>query len=181
MALDAHTDVESPTWVGLQLASPRRRAAWTFTGLLLFPLQGEAALLPQVTGERGLHGFFEASRVPPACRGTQQASPRASCAGRAPSPDNGAIHHQCLQERVCSGVVQHFLATSASLSPAPWFVPAEAGMNLACCVFYSRYVPAPPAGWRVVVDSPPRPQLGIRERDIHCWPQLLCSKPKNLA
>lgn len=75
-------------------------------------------------------------RQSPACLlGDAASQPCASCAGRAPSPDNGAIHHGCLQERVCSGVVQRFLATSASLSPAPRFVPAEAGVNLACWVF----------------------------------------------
>lgn len=54
-----------------------------------------------------------------------RSQPLASCAGRAPSPDNGAIHHRCLQERVCSGVVQCFLATSASLSPAPGLCQQE--------------------------------------------------------
>lgn len=109
--------------------------------------------------------------------GVQQTSPCASCAGHAPSPDNGAIHHRCLQERVCSEVVQHFLAAAAAVTSA-WFVPAAAGMDRAR---HGRYVLAPPEGWAGAAGSSPRLQLGTRERGTQCWLQLLCSEPKDLA
>lgn len=101
-----------------------------------FCLVEEAALLPQVTGKRDSHGFSKAGWQSPACLpGVQQTGPHASCAGCAPSPDNGAIHQRCLQERVCSEVVQHFLTASAALPPAPWFVPAAARMSPDGCVW----------------------------------------------
>lgn len=106
--------------------------------------------------------------------------PRASCAGRAPSPDNGAIHHRCLQERVCSSVMQCFLATLASLSPAPWLVPAEAGMKPAAVYSYSRYVPAPPVAEQCLFTALPVCSW-VLQKGMFAVVQLLCSKAKDLA
>lgn len=100
-----------------------------------FCLVEEAALLPQVTGKRDSHGFSKAGRVLPACQG---------CSKLAPVPAVLAVPHPQTMEpsisdafrRESAGeVVQHFLTASAALPPAPWFVPAAAGMSPDGCTW----------------------------------------------